>query len=200
MPILVLLTSMPNGIEFLQGKDPPLPLPPPSYASSFSNASSSSPSSSTRQGKKGTGDGGGGRRRGHEIIDFSIPICTRLHAGKNVCTRRIYVHTYIWTRGIRGEADGMATTSPDFFRDGRDALLIDDEVTNVFEKHFAAAHLTKLLSDLKNCRENEFIQTRDVYRLFYFRRINDPCDRYSMTVDRLYLRPDINTDVLGKKQ
>lgn len=64
-------------------------------------------SSSTGQGKKGTGGlggGGGGRWRGHEIIgilsrrilcassfnwlrDFSIPICTRLHAGKNVCTR-----------------------------------------------------------------------------------------------------------------
>lgn len=28
MPILVLLTSMPNGIEFLQGKEPP-PLPAP---------------------------------------------------------------------------------------------------------------------------------------------------------------------------
>lgn len=26
MPILVLLTSMPNGIEFLQGKEPPPPL------------------------------------------------------------------------------------------------------------------------------------------------------------------------------
>jgi len=27
MPILVLLTSMPNGIEFLQGKEPPLSPP-----------------------------------------------------------------------------------------------------------------------------------------------------------------------------
>lgn len=120
---------------------PPVnPLPPPAFSSSSSN-------------RAGKGEGGGeDDGRGHEIIgilsrrilcassfnwlrDFSIPICTRLHAGKNVCIRararacvRARVHVCVCVcvraRDIRGEADGMATTSLNFFRDGRDALLV----------------------------------------------------------------------------
>ena len=39
------------------------------------------------------------------------------------------MYVYLYARGIRGEADGMATTSPDFFRDGRDVLLVFPSAT-----------------------------------------------------------------------
>ncbi|KAL0102370.1 hypothetical protein PUN28_017947 [Cardiocondyla obscurior] len=48
--------------------------------------------------------------------------------------------------------------------------------------------------------KTNLFEREDVYLLFYFRRVDNPRDRYSLTVDRLCLRLDINTGVLGKRQ
>jgi len=44
---------------------------------------------------------------------------------------RACVYAYMYGRGIRGKADGMATTSLNFFRDGRDVLLVFPSATFV---------------------------------------------------------------------